>query len=173
MQSCQDTSFVVACVTGGCRYDNRRYQEWRQISHLDNCRVSVIQNCYNLHKIQPAATFPSYVSWNRQIFRHSQRVTVTYNAPQKTGIARYGLSQWETTLQCNVVSHRLSLYSEWSLENKANSLQKVFDEWFHLKYDSSFLCTKWDLFGYIDLFFLLLSSSKMLLFILASWHLIR
>ena len=27
----------------------------------------------------------------------------------------YGLSQWETTLQCNVVSHWLSSYPEWSL----------------------------------------------------------
>ena len=27
----------------------------------------------------------------------------------------YGLSQWETTLQCNVVSHWLSPYPEWSL----------------------------------------------------------
>ena len=28
---------------------------------------------------------------------------------------RYGLSEWETTLQCNVVSQRLSPYPEWSL----------------------------------------------------------
>ena len=28
----------------------------------------------------------------------------------------YGLSQWETTLQCNVVSHWLSQYPEWSLK---------------------------------------------------------
>ena len=27
----------------------------------------------------------------------------------------YGLSQWEMPLQCKVVSHRLSLYLEWSL----------------------------------------------------------
>ena len=28
--------------------------------------------------------------------------------------SRYGLSQWETTLHCNVVSHWLSPYPEWS-----------------------------------------------------------
>ena len=27
----------------------------------------------------------------------------------------YGFSQWEMTLQCNVISHWLSLYPEWSL----------------------------------------------------------
>ena len=31
------------------------------------------------------------------------------------GHSGYGLSQWETTLQCNVVSHWLSPYAEWSL----------------------------------------------------------
>ena len=29
--------------------------------------------------------------------------------------SEYGFSQWETTLQCNVVSHWLSPYSEWPL----------------------------------------------------------
>ena len=29
----------------------------------------------------------------------------------------YGLSQWETTLHCNVVSHWLSPYKEWTLYN--------------------------------------------------------
>ena len=29
----------------------------------------------------------------------------------------YGISQWETTLQCNVVSHWLSPYPNWSLSN--------------------------------------------------------
>ena len=32
-----------------------------------------------------------------------------------TYYSEYGLSQWETTLRCNVVSHWLSPYSEWSL----------------------------------------------------------
>ena len=31
------------------------------------------------------------------------------------GHSGYGLSQWETTLHCNVVSHWLSQYPEWSL----------------------------------------------------------
>ena len=33
----------------------------------------------------------------------------------KTSTFMYGLNQWETTLQCNVVSHWLSTYPEWSL----------------------------------------------------------
>ena len=31
----------------------------------------------------------------------------------------YGISQWETTLQCNVVSHWLSPYTKWSLCHRA------------------------------------------------------
>ena len=30
----------------------------------------------------------------------------------------YGLSQWETTFHCNVVSHWLSAYTEWSLSSR-------------------------------------------------------
>ena len=32
----------------------------------------------------------------------------------------YGLRQWETTLYCNVVSHWLSSYSDWSLRISSN-----------------------------------------------------
>ena len=32
-----------------------------------------------------------------------------------SGITGYGLSQWETTLHCNVVSHWLSPYQAWSI----------------------------------------------------------
>ena len=35
--------------------------------------------------------------------------------------SEYGLSQWETTLHCNVVCHWLSPYKEWSLINHTGS----------------------------------------------------
>ena len=34
----------------------------------------------------------------------------------------YGLSQWEKTLQCNIISHWLSPYTEWSLKTRSSSL---------------------------------------------------
>ena len=36
----------------------------------------------------------------------------------------YGLSQWETTLQCNAISHRLSPYAEWSLKPHKSRLDQ-------------------------------------------------
>ena len=35
----------------------------------------------------------------------------------------YGLSQWETMLHCNIVSHWLSSYPEWSLQYWTKSLK--------------------------------------------------
>ena len=36
---------------------------------------------------------------------------------QSRHLSLYGLSQWKTMLQCNVVSHWLSLYTEWYLHS--------------------------------------------------------
>ena len=33
----------------------------------------------------------------------------------------YGLGQWETALQCHIISDWLSSYPEWSLEQKTNT----------------------------------------------------
>ena len=53
----------------------------------------------------------------------SERSSVPCYNVNKAGLADYtkdhsvnGLSQWETTLQCNVVTHWLSTYSEWFLQ---------------------------------------------------------
>ena len=45
----------------------------------------------------------------------------------------YGLSQWEMTLHCNVISHWLSLYPKWSLGCVLNSLQCL--HWWLISYD--------------------------------------
>ena len=39
----------------------------------------------------------------------------------------YELSQWETTLPCNVVSHWLSPYPEWSLRRQIRGLKRNID----------------------------------------------
>ena len=46
----------------------------------------------------------------------------------------YGLSQWETTLYCNVVSHWLSPYPEWSLGLPKNGRGSSFDnDWIEVR----------------------------------------
>ena len=47
------------------------------------------------------------------LLRHEKCVS-RYSTRDHSG---YGFSQWETTLQCNVVSHCLNPYPEWSLFN--------------------------------------------------------
>ena len=39
--------------------------------------------------------------------------------------SRYGLSQWETTLHCNVVSHWLGPYPQWSLSTAMTKVDHV------------------------------------------------
>ena len=47
----------------------------------------------------------------------------------------YAPSQWETTLQCNAVSHWLGSYTKWSLQQEAlqqDFQEKVFESVHHL-----------------------------------------
>ena len=65
---------------------------WRDDSPQWRTIVSVSKNIFNVHNNE-SATIPL-------LFR---------------GYCGYGLSQWETTLHCNVVSHWLSPNPEWFL----------------------------------------------------------
>ena len=44
------------------------------------------------------------------------------------GFSGYGLSQWETTLHCNVISHWLSPYTDWSLVFGLNMVCSYFGQ---------------------------------------------
>ena len=66
------------------------------------------------------------LSWQILLWMHWQKLQqknymasipyVDETAPECRYHSVHGLSQWETTLQCNVVSHWLSRNTEWSLE---------------------------------------------------------
>ena len=58
-------------------------------------------------------------------------VPIKFNQDMTQGHSVYGLSQWEATLHCNVVSHWLSPYPEWSLWLKLSSV-KSFELWLKL-----------------------------------------
>ena len=63
-------------------------------------------------------------SWWLEKCRHSQCSGTHYGKANHTlqGSFVYAPIQWETTLQCNVVSHWLGAYTKWSLQCTLNSI---------------------------------------------------
>ena len=52
--------------------------------------------------------------------------TLGFQCIKFSGNSGYGLSQWQTTLQCNVVSHCLIPYLEWSLNFNLHALSPCY-----------------------------------------------
>ena len=102
-------SSIVQCYFGVKRYSCRHMKSDMILFDFD-CTYSDIhvvlydnylyKRCFiELSKLTNTTSWTSWMVYDRDHFV-------------------YAPSQWETTLQCNVVSHWLGAYTKWSLQNK-------------------------------------------------------
>ena len=97
--------FLVWCNQLG------NYWDWL-IANLAIWRLAGTTTCFSCNRIKCCWCW---------IFRENEVNPMA----DDTDPSGYGLSQWETTLQCNVVSHWLSPYREWFLVGIWDSIMRA------------------------------------------------